>query len=72
MLARNIQTTGKSVSEFLAELQTQIQEHHDFADEHAAVEQQRYTDTRRWSNSDERRKLNSDQNRKVSWRHSLA
>jgi len=32
------QTTGKSVSEFLAELQTQIQKTHDFADEHAAVE----------------------------------
>ena len=38
------QTTSKSVSEFLAELQTQIQEIHDFADEDAAVEQQRYTD----------------------------
>ena len=28
----------------MAELQTQIQEIHDFADEHAAVKQQRYTD----------------------------
>ena len=38
------QTVGKSVSEFLAELQTQIQEIHDYADDHADVEQQRYTD----------------------------
>jgi len=38
------QTVGKSVSEFLAELQTQIQENHDYADDHADVEQQRYTD----------------------------
>jgi len=37
------QTTGKPVSEFLTELQAQIQEIHDFADEHATVEQQRYT-----------------------------
>jgi len=28
----------------LAELQTRTQEIHDFADEHATVEQQRYTD----------------------------
>jgi len=38
------QTVGKSVSELLAELQTQIQEIHDYADDHADVEQQRYTD----------------------------
>jgi len=38
------QTVGKSVSEFLAELQSQIQEIHDYADDHADVEQQRYTD----------------------------
>jgi len=38
------QTVGKSVSEFLAELLTQIQEIHDNADDHADVEQQRYTD----------------------------
>ena len=31
-------------SEFLAELQTQIQEIYDYADDHADVEQQRYTD----------------------------
>ena len=31
-------------SEFLAELQTQIQEIHDYADDNADVEQQRYTD----------------------------
>ena len=37
------QTTGKSVSEFLKKLHAQIQEIHDFADEHATVEQQRYT-----------------------------
>jgi len=39
-----LQTVGKSVSEFLAELQTQIQEIHDYAANHADVEQQRYTD----------------------------
>jgi len=38
------QTVGKSVSEFLAEQQTQIQENYDYADDHADVEQQRYTD----------------------------
>ena len=38
------QTVGKSVSEFLVELQTQIQEIHDYANDHADVEQQRYTD----------------------------
>ena len=38
------QTVGKSVSESLAELRTQIQEIHDFADDRADVEQQRYTD----------------------------
>jgi len=32
-------TVGKSVSDFLAELQTQIQEIHDYATDHADVEQ---------------------------------
>ena len=35
-------TVGKSVSEYLSELQTKLKDIHDFAESHAAVEQQRY------------------------------
>jgi len=38
------QTNGKSASEILVELQTQIQEIHHYADDRADVEQQKYTD----------------------------
>jgi len=36
-------TVRKSVSKLLVELQTQVQEIHDYADDHTDVEQQRYT-----------------------------
>jgi len=44
MLDQLPQTVGKSVSEFFVELQSQIQEIHDYADDHVKIEQQRYTD----------------------------
>ena len=38
------QTVGKSVAEYLAELQSNLKSIHDYAASHAAVEQQRYVD----------------------------